>query len=91
MPLIGTHDLAAQAMDAAEAAVKATWLAKARVLTPAEIDQMRTEIRAAGISALFAHFSANAQINGVAAVGLVAPPGGGPVTGAVVLPPGSIT
>jgi hypothetical protein len=75
-------------MDAAEAAVKASWIGLNRVLSPAEIDQMKSEVRAAGIAALFAHFSANAVISGTAAVGLVSPSGA--VTGNVILPPGSI-
>lgn len=41
-------------------------------------------------AAVIEHIKAAAQINGVAAVGLVSPPGGGPVTGTVILPPGSI-
>lgn len=90
MPLAGTGTVAAQAVKAAEDAVKATWLAKNKVLSSAEIDQMLVEVRAAGFNAFFAHITTNAQINGVAGVGLVAPPGGGPVTGAVILPPGSI-
>jgi hypothetical protein len=40
--------------------------------------------------AMVEHFTTFAQISGVA-VGLVAPPGGGPVTGTLVLPPGSIS
>lgn len=40
---------------------------------------------------LITHIRAAAEINGTAGVGLVAPSGGGPVTGGVILPPGSIT
>jgi hypothetical protein len=36
------------------------------------------------------HIHAAAQVNGAAAVGLTTAVGGGPVTGAVILPPGSI-
>lgn len=39
--------------------------------------------------AFIQHVQTAAQISGVC-TGLVAPPGGGPVTGAAVLPPGSI-
>ena len=40
--------------------------------------------------AIIDHIKTAAQISGVC-VGLVAPPGGGAVTGTAVLPPGSIT
>ena len=40
-------------------------------------------------AAVIEHIQAAASISGVAA-GLAAPPGGGPVTGTLVVPPGSI-
>ena len=89
MALAGTHVAAAQAKRTAENAVKATWLALNRVLTPAEIEQMKLEVEAAGIAAIFAHISANAQVNGTAAPGLTSATGG-VVTGQVILPAGSI-
>lgn len=50
----------------------------------------RSAVFEALADAVITHVSTTAQISGVC-VGLAAPPGGGPVTGTAVLPPGSIT
>ncbi len=80
MPLIGTHDAAAAAMATARNGVKATWLTKNKVLSPAEIAQMLQEVEAAALAALFAHNAASLTVT------ITAPPatyvtGTGPVTG----------
>lgn len=50
----------------------------------------RSKTAEAIADAVITHIAAAAVINGLA-VGLAAPPGGGPVTGTLVMPPGSIT
>jgi hypothetical protein len=91
MALLASGGVSAAAVIAAGNVVKARWRALDRVLSAAEVEQMRQEVLEAEHNALFAHISANAAIAGAAGVGLVAPPGGGPVTGSVILLPGSIT
>lgn len=46
--------------------VKAKWLAKDRVLTTSEIDEMVEEIEAAAMNALFAHMIASVVVTGAA-------------------------
>jgi hypothetical protein len=90
MALAGTGAASAASVKAAGDAVRAVWLAKNRVLSEGEIEQMKQEVMAAEHNAFFAHMTALLQVSGLA-VGLVAPPGGGPVTGTLLLAPGSIT
>lgn len=82
MPLIGTEQLAAQAEKAARHAVQASWVAKNRVLSQDEIEQMKLEVRAAEIGALFAHITANAIVAGTATGAMAGGPGV-PVIGTV--------
>ncbi len=82
MPLIGTGSVAAEAIRVAEAAVKATWLAKNSVLSAAEQAQMRAEISTAGLNALFLHITANAVVVGSAA-GVTSGPSAAVVAGTV--------
>jgi hypothetical protein len=90
MAFVGTGTAAAAAVIAAKDAVKATWLAKNKVLSDAEIAQMQQEVEAAGLNALFTHLSTTMQITGTVAPGLTTAPGGGPVAGVLTVPPGSI-
>lgn len=91
MALAGTGAAAAASVKTAVDAVKATWLAKNKVLSEGEIDQMLQEIKTAEYNALFAHLAPLLQISGAVLPGLTTAPGGGPVTGALIVPPGSIT
>jgi hypothetical protein len=77
----GTGMVAAQAQKAAGDAVKATWLAKQRVLLPAEQEQLMLEVRAAELNALFAHLAATTVVTGVATVSSA--PGAAPVVGTI--------
>lgn len=52
---------------AAKKTVQAKWLAKNRVLTPAEIAEMAMEMEAAGYNALFAHLVATTAVVGTVA------------------------
>lgn len=61
-----------------------TWATECGITAP-------TDFMKRFCAAFLSHIRTNAQITGVAGVGLVAPPGGGPVTGSVILLPGSIT
>jgi hypothetical protein len=79
--MTGTGMVAAQAQKAAADAVKASWVAKQRVLSEAEIDQMMLEVRVAELNALFAHIAATAVVTGVATVSTA--PGAAPVVGTV--------
>lgn len=67
MPLLGSGTIAADLMAAAEAAVAASWRALDRQLSPDEQVQMKNEIRAAGLNALFTHMGLNAVVVGTAA------------------------
>jgi hypothetical protein len=91
MALAGTGAVAAAAVKVAVDAVKASWLARNRVLSAAEIDQMQQEMKAAEYNALFAHFPPLLQIAGVVAPGLASPPPGYLVVGSLLVPPGCIT
>jgi hypothetical protein len=82
MPIVGTGQIAAQVVKAAEDAVRATWLAKNKILSATEQQQMLLEIRAAGLEALFVHFAANALVAGTA-TGVTAGPAAVPVVGTV--------
>ncbi len=55
-----------------------------------EVSDVRREAFRKLCGAIVAHIRTDAQISGVC-TGLTSPPGGGPVTGTAVLPPGSIT
>jgi hypothetical protein len=81
MPFVGTGSVAAPLVKAARDAVKASWRAKNRVLSPAEIEQMQLEMETAGLNALFAHLAANAVVTAVAAV--TTAPGAAPVVGTI--------
>lgn len=73
--------VAAQAQKAAGDAVKRSWLAKQRVLLPAEQEQMMLEVRAAELNALFLHLAATTVVTGVATVTIA--PGAAPVVGTI--------
>lgn len=60
-----------------------TWATECGIAAP-------TDFMKKFCAAFISHIRTNAEINGVC-VGLTSAPGGGPVTGAAVLPPGSIT
>lgn len=65
-----------------------------RALTAAEKASLQLDLLKADSAAIDAHFVAFAQVAFVAAVvapGLIAPPGGGPVTGALTVAGGVIT
>lgn len=81
MAFVGTHLAAAQAVKAAKDAVKATWVAMNRVLSPGEQEQMQLEMEAAGLGALFTHLAATTVVTGVATV--TAAPGAAPVLGTI--------
>jgi hypothetical protein len=66
MPLLETGAVAAEAMRVAEAAVRATWVARQKVLSGPEQAQMQDEVRAAGLDALFLHITQNAVVAGIA-------------------------
>lgn len=91
MALAGTGAAAAAAVTTAVDAVKASWLARNRVLSTAEIAQMQQEMKAAEYNALFTHMLPLLQITGVVAPGLTAPPPGYVVIGSLIVPPGCIT
>jgi hypothetical protein len=66
---------------------------KAQAATPIANEEARAgrkRMFTAVAEAVVEHISAAAQVSGTAAVGLTSATGG-PVTGAVILPPGSIT
>jgi hypothetical protein len=81
MPFVGTGSVAAAAAKSARDAVKATWLAKNRVLSAAEIEQMQLEMDTATYNALFAHLAATTVVTGVATVSTA--PGAAPVLGTI--------
>jgi ribosomal protein L14E/L6E/L27E len=62
MPLIGTSSVLAAARLAAEDAVKAAWKAKNKVLTPAEQQQMRLEMKKADSEAILAFLVLNTVV-----------------------------
>jgi hypothetical protein len=64
MPILGTHDLMAAARIAAEDVVRAKWLAKGKVLSVAEIAQMRLEMKVADSTAIILHLVGNTTVAG---------------------------
>lgn len=81
MAFVGTGAVAAGLVKTARNTVKATWLAKNRVLTDAEIEQMQLEMDTAVFNALFAHLAATTVVTGVATVATA--PGAAPVLGTI--------
>jgi len=62
MPITGGGNVLAAALMAAEATVRARWLAMDRVLSPAEQDQMRLELKQAEAAALIAFLTTNTLV-----------------------------
>jgi hypothetical protein len=62
MPITGGGPLLGDARLAAEDAVRASWLAKGRELSAAELEQMRREMKEADSAAIITFLTANALV-----------------------------
>jgi hypothetical protein len=84
MPLTGTENLLAAARLAAKEEVYQRWRMLDRVLTPAEMGQMRLEAEVADSKAILTHITVNATVIVASVSGVTTGPGvSGPGAGTI--------